>query len=224
MRRAAAVAAMSDMLRWFKDAKGVVSIFDATNSTKERRKWIYETCRDAGIETLFVESLCDDEDIIMNNIREVKTTSPDYKGLDPDVAAQDFRTRIRNYELAYETIDDHEKDYTYVKLINVGSTVIINQIKDYLSSRLVYYVQNLHIKPRSIWLSRVSPPLQLRNPTDLRSTANPNIICLERLVVTRVCRLVVKHTRKPFPASSRSPESLPIRRLSSGPPRFIARF
>lgn len=155
MRWAAAEAAVSDMLKWFKESNGVVGIFDATNSTKQRRAWIHKTCTEAGIETLFVESSCDDEDIIMNNILEVKTTSPDYKGQDPEIAAQDFRNRIRNYEKVYETIDDNEKAYTYVKLINVGSTVIINQIKDYLSSRLVYYIQNLHIKPRSIWLSRV---------------------------------------------------------------------
>jgi 6-phosphofructo-2-kinase/fructose-2,6-biphosphatase 2 len=156
MRRAAVEAAMSDMLQWFNDGKGVVAILDATNSTKQRRQWIYESCREADIETLFVESICDDEELIMTNILEVKTTSPDYKGQDPELAALDFRNRIRNYELVYQTIDDDEKDYTYVKLINVGSTVIINQIKDYLSSRLVYYIQNLHIKPRSIWLSRVS--------------------------------------------------------------------
>lgn len=156
MRRAAAEAAMTDMLAWFQAGKGVVAILDATNSTKERRKWIHEQCTAADIETLFVESICDDEDLIMNNILEVKTTSPDYKGQDPELAALDFRNRIVNYEKVYETIDDGEKQYTYVKLINVGSTVIINQIKDYLSSRLVYYIQNLHIKPRSIWLSRVS--------------------------------------------------------------------
>ncbi|KKK14836.1 hypothetical protein AOCH_004938 [Aspergillus ochraceoroseus] len=154
MRRAAAEAAVTDMLKWFESGKGVVAILDATNSTRERRRWIYECCHNANIETLFVESICDDEDLIMNNILEVKTTSPDYKGQDPEVAALDFRNRIRNYEKVYETIDDNEKHYTYVKLINVGSTVIINQIKDYLSSRLVYYIQNLHIKPRSIWLSR----------------------------------------------------------------------
>lgn len=156
MRRAAADAAITDMIQWFDAGKGVVAILDATNSTKERRRWINERCREANIETLYVESICDEEDLIMNNILEVKTTSPDYKGQDPEVAARDFRERIRNYEKVYETIDDGEKSYTYVKLINVGSTVIINQIKDYLSSRLVYYIQNLHIKPRSIWLSRVS--------------------------------------------------------------------
>ena len=179
MRWAAAEAAVSDMLKWFKESNGVVGIFDATNSTKQRRAWIHKTCTEAGIETLFVESSCDDEDIIMNNILEVKTTSPDYKGQDPEIAAQDFRNRIRNYEKVYETIDDEEKAYTYVKLINVGSTVIINQIKDYLSSRLVYYIQNLHIKPRSIWLSRVRCILYLflrSTQLTFSSMENPNLI------------------------------------------------
>ncbi|EEH35739.2 fructose-2,6-bisphosphatase [Paracoccidioides lutzii Pb01] len=154
LRRAAAEAALTDMLRWFADTDGQVAILDATNSTKSRRKWIHRTCAEAGIATLFVESQCDDEEVIMSNILEVKTTSPDYIGQDPELAALDFRNRIRHYEKVYETIDEDEKDYAYVKLINVSSTVIINQIKDYLSSRLVYYIQNLHIRPRSIWLSR----------------------------------------------------------------------
>ena len=156
-RNSAAEAALTDMISWFRRKDGTVAILDATNSTKARRRWIYESCCNAGIETLFVESVCDNEDIIMHNILEVKATSPDYEGQqNQESAAQDFRNRIRNYEKSYEAIDDEEKHYTYVKLINVGSTVIINQIKDYLSSRLVYYLQNLHIKPRSIWLSRVS--------------------------------------------------------------------
>ncbi|KAI5310881.1 Fructose-2,6-bisphosphatase [Ascosphaera atra] len=154
MRRAAAEAALADMMRWFQTTNGQVAILDATNSTKTRRRWIHDRCAAAGIETLFVESKCDDEQVIMNNIREVKTTSPDYVGQDPEVAAQDFMSRIKNYETMYQTLDEDEKDYSYVKLINVSSTVIINRIKDYLSSRLVYYIQNLHIRPRSIWLSR----------------------------------------------------------------------
>ena len=143
------------MIKWFNDGNGIVAILDATNSTKERRRWVYERCEQANIQTLFVESKCDDEALIMSNVLEVKTTSPDYKGQDPELAAQDFRNRIRNYEKVYQTIDDDEKDLSYVKLIDVGQHVIINQIKDYLQSRVVYYLMNLHIKPRSIWLSRV---------------------------------------------------------------------
>jgi len=154
MRRAAAEAAVDDMMRWFKNDHGIIAILDATNSTKERRRWIQDRCDAEGIETLFVESKCDDEDLIMSNILEVKTTSPDYKGLDPETAAQDFRNRIRNYEKVYQTIDEEESDLTYVKIMNVSSQVIINRIQDYLQSRVVYYLMNLHIKPRSIWLSR----------------------------------------------------------------------
>ena len=155
LRRAAAEAAVSDMVKWFDNGGGTVAILDATNSTKDRRRWIYNKCESENINTLFVESKCDDESLIMANIREVKTTSPDYAGQDPEIAAQDFRNRIINYEKVYETIDEDEKDLTYVKLINVGGQVVINYIKDYLQSRIVYYLMNLHIKPRSIWLSRV---------------------------------------------------------------------
>ena len=154
MRQAAAEAAVSDMLKWFAKDKGIVAVLDATNSSKARRRWVAERCRQQDIHTIYVESKCDNEEIIMANILEVKTTSPDYKGQDPEAAALDFRNRIKNYENVYETIDEDEKDLTYVKLIDVGSQVIINQIQDYLQSRVVYYLMNLHIRPRSIWLSR----------------------------------------------------------------------
>ncbi len=81
-RRAAAQAAVADMLKFFKNG-GVVGILDATNSTKERRKWVLDTITKEGIELIFVESRCDDEELIMANIRDVKTTSPDYVGQDP---------------------------------------------------------------------------------------------------------------------------------------------
>lgn len=155
MRRAAAEAAVNDMCHWFNKEQGLIAILDATNSTKPRRRWVQERCQAEGIETLFVESKCDDEDLIMSNIFEVKLTSPDYVGQDPEAAAADFRNRIRNYEKVYQTLDEDESDLTYVKLIDVGKQVIINQIQDYLQSRVVYYLMNLHIKPRSIWLSRV---------------------------------------------------------------------
>ncbi|KAK9493593.1 6-phosphofructo-2-kinase-domain-containing protein [Lipomyces doorenjongii] len=152
LRKMAAESAIRDMFRWLDHEQGVVGILDATNTTKSRRNWILELCRKRNVEPMFIESWCDDEDLIMQNIMDVKTTSPDYIGQDPERAALDFRNRIRNYEKVYETIS--ERDLTYVKLINVGSQVIINRIQSYLESRIVYYLMNLHIKPRCIWLSR----------------------------------------------------------------------
>jgi 6-phosphofructo-2-kinase / fructose-2,6-biphosphatase 2 len=149
------------MVKWFKYQNGVIAILDATNSTKSRRRWIQERCDAENIETLFVESICHDQSLIMGNIIDVKTTSPDYKDQDPELAAKDFLNRIAKYEKVYETIDEEEKDLTYVKLTNVAANVVINRIKDYLQSRVVYYLMNLHIKPRCIWLSRVRHPVHV---------------------------------------------------------------
>ena len=35
--------------------------------------------------------------------------SPDYQGVTPEAAVKDFENRIKNYELAYESLD-HERD------------------------------------------------------------------------------------------------------------------
>ncbi|CAN6666742.1 fructose-2,6-bisphosphatase [Trichomonascus vanleenenianus] len=152
LRRESALAAVKDMMRWFEEEGGVVGVLDATNSTKERRSWVRKMMLEHGIEPMFVESWCDDEELIMHNIIDVKTGSPDYAGQDPEEAVRDFQERIRKYEEVYETIED--EGLTYVKIINVNAQVIINRIQCYIQSRIVYYLMNLHIKRRCIWLSR----------------------------------------------------------------------
>lgn len=152
LRLQAAKLAVKDMMEWFEEEQGVVGILDATNSTKSRREWIRKLLAEHDIEPFFVESWCDDQDLIMNNIMDVKTSSPDYVGQDPEDAAKDFMARIKKYEEVYETLDDQA--LTYVKVINVSTQVVINRIQSYLQSRIVYYVMNLHIKRRCIWLSR----------------------------------------------------------------------
>ena len=37
------------MLNWFKDKDNKVALLDATNSTKSRRKWIYEKIIEANL-------------------------------------------------------------------------------------------------------------------------------------------------------------------------------
>ena len=155
-RHQAAQAAVDDMIDWFDTEEGVVGVLDATNSTLARRKWIAERCAREDIKVLFVESICDNEDLILHNIMDVKVSSPDYVGQDIEQATIDFRDRIRHYERAYEPldVDGVEEHYSYVKMINVGGQVVINRIDNFLESRIVYFLMNLHIKPRSIWLSR----------------------------------------------------------------------
>lgn len=47
-RRAAAEAAVEDMIHWFEDSENKVAILDATNSTKSRREWIYNKIKGHG--------------------------------------------------------------------------------------------------------------------------------------------------------------------------------
>lgn len=199
LRRCAAEAAMRDLINWFENGKGTVAILDATNSTQERRRWIAKRCATHGFEVMFVESKCDDEEIIMANIREVKLNSPDYEGQDPELAAQDFARRIKNYESVYETIA--EPELTYVKLVNVGAQVVINCIRDYLQSRIVYYLMNLHIKPRSIWLSRVSTskPVFVLSKLTKHSMGSQNSTSSVRLEVMQIFHVEVERTPRNCP-------------------------
>jgi broad specificity phosphatase PhoE/predicted kinase len=149
-RTEVALMALDDMLAWF-EAGGEVAIYDATNSTHERRKLIRDKCEASGVRVVFIESTCDDA-TVEANIRATKLDSPDYVGVDPDKAVADFRARIEHYTQVYEPVDENEG--SYIRLIDVGQKVIVNRITGYLSSRLVSFLVNLHNVPRPIWLTR----------------------------------------------------------------------
>jgi 6-phosphofructo-2-kinase / fructose-2,6-biphosphatase 2 len=83
MRELAAQEAFNDILKWYAE-KGVVAILDATNSNKKRREWIVSKCKEKGIRLMFVESICDNEELVLSNILDVKVSSPDYIGQDPE--------------------------------------------------------------------------------------------------------------------------------------------
>ncbi|MCA9648244.1 MAG: 6-phosphofructo-2-kinase/fructose-2,6-bisphosphatase [Polyangiaceae bacterium] len=149
-RRQLAMAALRDMLKWLKGG-GQVGIYDATNTTRGRRRLVLEECDKAGVQVVFVESICDSA-VVEANIREVKLGSPDYVDMTPEEAAEDFRARIAHYERSYEPLDDPE--LAYVKLIDVGRQVVVNGVEGYLCARLVFFLMNIHTDRRTIWLTR----------------------------------------------------------------------
>ncbi|KAG6813903.1 hypothetical protein H0H92_005752 [Tricholoma furcatifolium] len=142
------------LIQWLKDG-GNVGIHDATNSTRSRRAGIEErVAKEKGFLLIFLESICDDPAIIAANVAlKIRSGDPDYEGMDPEKAKRDFLTRIKAYEKVYETIT--EPHLSYLRIVNVGSEVTMSHINGYLSSRIAFYLMNLHLKPRSIYLSRV---------------------------------------------------------------------
>jgi len=151
VRRDVALAALDDMLAFLRGG-GDIAIYDATNNTRERRALVLERCAAEDLEVVFVESICDDPAIIEGNIRATKARSPDYEGVPEEEAVRDFRMRIRHYEGAYQEVGEDEGHF--VKIIDVGRKLVLHRIEGYLLTRVVHFLLNLHVQPRSVWFTR----------------------------------------------------------------------
>uniref|UniRef100_A0A8C3PUP7 6-phosphofructo-2-kinase/fructose-2,6-biphosphatase 1 n=1 Tax=Chrysolophus pictus TaxID=9089 RepID=A0A8C3PUP7_CHRPC len=107
------------------------------------------------LQVLFVESICDDPAIIEENIKQVKLSSPDYKGCTPEEAVADFLQRIECYKATYEPLDEQlDSGLSYIKIFDVGVRYLANRVQGHVQSRTVYYLMNTHVTPRAIYLSR----------------------------------------------------------------------
>jgi len=155
LRLAVADAALQDTLNFLKE-EGDVAIFDATNTTRERRQMVYDTVvLKHGYKCLFLESICDSPQLIETNILDVKVHSPDYKNMDKEEALQDFLRRINHYKEVYVPMaEEHESHLSFMKIFNAGEKLTINRHEGNLQSRIVYWLMNIHITPRTIYLTR----------------------------------------------------------------------
>uniref|UniRef100_A0A8C7JRQ0 6-phosphofructo-2-kinase/fructose-2,6-biphosphatase 1 n=1 Tax=Oncorhynchus kisutch TaxID=8019 RepID=A0A8C7JRQ0_ONCKI len=151
IRRACATNALEDVVIYFSKEHGQVAV---NGETGQNPFGIMNTT-ELSLQVFFVESICDDPNIIAQNITEVKVSSPDYVNCDKDEAQADFLKRIECYKQTYVPLDD-EKDrhLSYIKIFNVGSRYLVNRVQDHIQSRIVYYLMNIHVTPRSIFLSR----------------------------------------------------------------------
>lgn len=155
IRKACAVTALHDVSAYLTQEQGQVAVFDATNTTRDRREMILSFAKENGYKVFFVESICDDPDIIAANITQVKLTSPDYEDCDREEALEDFLKRIECYKTNYLPLDDErDRSLSYIKIFNVGSRYLVNHVLDHIQSRIVYYLMNIHVTPRSIYLCR----------------------------------------------------------------------
>ena len=140
-----AMDTLDELLDYLLEGAGSVGIFDATNTSRERRKNVLAKIRKRSphLKVLFLESVCSDHALVQKNIR-LKLFGPDYKGKDPESSLRDFKSRLANYLKAYEPIEDDE-NLQYIKMIDVGKKVIAYNIQGFLASQTVYYLSLIHI-------------------------------------------------------------------------------
>lgn len=174
LRKLSATAALNDMLGWLDEEPEVdssddetsvakmdvnirerVAIFDATNSTKERRQWILDRCtspdrRHTGV--VFVESICDDRELLEENYRYKISSSPDFEDVPKEDALLDLRKRVEKYESQYETI--MEDSLSYIKIFNLSTKLMVNHIYGRMAKEVVPALMAWHIGTRPIYLCR----------------------------------------------------------------------
>ncbi|KAL2207479.1 bifunctional 6-phosphofructo-2-kinase/fructose-2,6-bisphosphate 2-phosphatase [Sarocladium strictum] len=142
-----------DIYAWLNHENGQVAIYDAVNPTISGRRSLAKEFAKHDVQTLFIESFVDDERILRENARNVKISSPDFAGMDPDEAASLYLRRIENKIPTFETMT--EKELNYIKMINAGQKFFYNNVSfNYLSHRIVFYLTNLHIKSRTTYFAR----------------------------------------------------------------------
>lgn len=156
-RQRALVAALEDMESWLDSDSSQVAIFDATNSTSERRNFLRDRLH-GRVQYMFLESICNDQTVLEQNYRLKMRFSPDYQGMDMDAALADFKERIRKYEAVYETITD--RSMHYVKLIDMVTGrghMDVNRISGYIPGKMVFFLMQICKalgRNRRLWLTR----------------------------------------------------------------------
>ena len=147
-----------------------IAIFDATNTTNERRTWILQECAKADGTTttttttaqqrkkkrrtgvLFLESICDDEELLQENLQFKIVSSPDFEGIPLEEALEDLKQRIAIYESRYEPMNDPHQ--SYIKIFNLSSRLQVNHIYGRLAKTVLPAIMAWNTGSRPIFLCR----------------------------------------------------------------------
>ncbi|ANB12830.1 bifunctional fructose-2,6-bisphosphate 2-phosphatase/6-phosphofructo-2-kinase [Sugiyamaella lignohabitans] len=154
-RQKVEAACLADMFKFYDEENGQVVIYDAVNGTSAKRRALAKTMTDRNVGVLFVECFFTDKNLVARNVRDVKISSPDYQGMDPDEAVKHYLRRIELRIPDYETMT--ETELTYVKLVNVSERFIINYGErhlGYLFNRIIFFLMNSRIKVGSVFFAR----------------------------------------------------------------------
>eukprot|EP00400_MALV-I_sp_L67-5_P001089 gene1089-1026_t len=158
MREECLNAALKDLNSWVASHDVCVGLLDATNTTRKRRKYVFEQLTGMHCKVIFCESIVTDQSLIDRSIVSVKTQSADFKGQGKKAkeVLSEFKERIRNYETVYEPIsetDEHDRQLSWIKVINT-THFVYNHIYGTYPSHILSHLMSLHLEPRTFYLVR----------------------------------------------------------------------
>jgi broad specificity phosphatase PhoE len=137
---------------------GMASDFYLLRLYSNNRQWVLEECtspekrRGKPTGCIFVESICDDKELILENFNFKISNSPDYKGMSTEAALADLQMRVKKYEEQYETITDDS--LSYIKIFNLSTKLLVNHIYGRMSKIIVPALMAWNIGTRPVFLCR----------------------------------------------------------------------
>lgn len=154
IRRQSAREAVQDAVLWLKDGNSV-AIFDGTNITREQRRELSEYClSDMGFRILFIECVCEDQELLERNIIEILHYSADYKTMSEEDAVDDLRKKMEHYMRQYEPIDAELETVSFVRIENVGETVTAHRVAGQKESGILGYLSGMRGLPQTLYFTR----------------------------------------------------------------------
>ncbi|KAJ8714940.1 hypothetical protein PYW08_004921 [Mythimna loreyi] len=154
IRRQSAREAVQDAVLWLKDGNSV-AIFDGTNITREQRRELSEYClSDMGFRILFIECVCEDQELLERNIIEILHYSADYKSMSEEDAVDDLRKKMEHYMRQYEPIDAELETISFVRVENVGETVTAHRVAGQKESGILGYLSGMRGLPQTLYFTR----------------------------------------------------------------------
>lgn len=153
LRSKACDTATGDLIKFMKKDGVRLAVYDATNNLEKNRNKIMDRLKkeNIGAKTMFLEVVVDDKNMLEENIRTVKLSTPDYKNMDPDKALKDFMERRSNYAKGYTHVEDSEG--SYVRVINYKKYEI-HDVRGYLKLKVVHFIMSLHNLERTYYITR----------------------------------------------------------------------
>lgn len=154
IRRQSAREAVQDAVLWLKDGNSV-AIFDGTNITREQRRELTEYClSDMGFRILFIECVCEDQELLERNIIEILRYSADYKSMSEEEAVDDLRKKLEHYMRQYEPIDENLETISFVRVENIGEIVTAHGVAGQKESGILGYLSGMRALPQTLYFTR----------------------------------------------------------------------
>lgn len=147
--------AQEDATQWL-NSDGEIAIIDGPHTTQTIRQNAYDHFKNkCGFQVLFVECICDDEELLDNNEKEILQFSKDYRQMSVEKASIDFHYKIEHYKEQYESMDAKiEMDSSFIKVFNGGQNMLVHHLVGPLSREVLQFISCFKPVQKTYFFSR----------------------------------------------------------------------